>query len=54
LPYRTFNPIDIAANASGVTFFVLAWTVFWRRRPGMEIGDGKEEIGPQITQIDAD
>ncbi len=45
LPYRTFNPMDIAANASGVAFFVLAWTVFWRRRPGMEIGDGKEEIG---------
>ena len=36
LPYRTFNPVDIAANGGGVGFFVLAWMVFWRRRPGMD------------------
>jgi len=35
LPYRTFNPLDIAANGVGVGFFVIFWVVFWRRRPGM-------------------
>ena len=47
LPYRTFNPVDIAANASGIVFFSLVWMVFWRRKPGME-------IDPQITQIGTD
>jgi len=37
LPYRTFNPIDIAANASGIFFFVICWAVFFR--------SGKEELG---------
>jgi len=37
LPYRTFNPVDILGNASGIAFFVLAWLVFWRRRPGMAL-----------------
>ena len=36
LPYRTFNPVDIAANASGIVFFVVVWAIFWRRRPGMD------------------
>ena len=27
LPTRTFNPIDIAANAAGILFFVLIWIV---------------------------
>ncbi len=46
LPYRTFNPIDIAANGFGIFFFVICWAVFKRIR--------KEEIGPQISQINAD
>jgi len=28
LPYRTFNPVDIAANGFGVLFFIIIWTVF--------------------------
>ena len=28
LPYRTFNPIDIAANGLGIFFFVICWGVF--------------------------
>ena len=37
LPYRTFNPVDIAANGAGVGFFLVMWLVFWRRRPGMAL-----------------
>jgi len=51
LPYRTFNPMDIAANGVGVVFFVGCWVVFWRRNRKGELGMSKEEIGPQITQI---
>ena len=32
LPYRSFNPVDIAANGFGVGFFVVCWAVFFRRR----------------------
>jgi VanZ family protein len=32
LPYRTFNPMDIAANGVGVVLFVLAWAIFKRNR----------------------
>jgi len=32
LPYRTFNPVDIAANASGIAIFSLVWMVFRRIR----------------------
>jgi glycopeptide antibiotics resistance protein len=28
LPYRTFNPFDIVANASGVVLFVLIWAIY--------------------------
>jgi len=28
LPYRTFNPVDIAANGGGVVFFVICWGAF--------------------------
>ena len=31
LPTRTFNPIDIAANAAGIVFFIIVWTVFFQR-----------------------
>ena len=27
LPYRTFNPVDIAANGFGIFFFVIIWMV---------------------------
>ena len=37
LPYRTFNPVDIAANAFGIAFFSLVWTVFWKKRRDLEI-----------------
>ena len=36
LPYRTFNPIDIAANGFGIIFFSLVWAILKRNR--------KEEI----------
>mgnify|MGYP001437671752 CR=1 FL=1 len=32
LPSRTFNPVDIVANASGIVFFSLVWMVFFSRR----------------------
>ena len=53
LPYRTFNPIDIAANGVGVVFFVICWAVFNGMKK-KELGISKEEIGPQISQIDTD
>lgn len=28
LPYRTFNPRDIVANAFGIILFVLIWTIY--------------------------
>jgi len=28
LPYRTFNPVDIAANGVGVVAFMICWGVF--------------------------
>ena len=28
LPYRTFNPTDIAANALGIFFFVVIWLIY--------------------------
>ena len=37
LSYRTFNPMDIAANGLGIFFFVICWAVFFR--------SGKEELG---------
>jgi len=42
LPYRTFNPMDIVANGVGIVVFVLAWIVFWRRRPEMALFLGDE------------
>jgi len=53
LPYRTFNIYDIAANASGIVFFVICWVVF-KGMKKKELGISKEEIGPQISQINAD
>jgi hypothetical protein len=53
LPYRAFNPVDIAANASGIFFFVICWAVF-KGMKKKELGISKEEIGPQISQINAD
>ena len=32
LPYRTFNPVDIAANGFGIFFFVIIWMVCWKKR----------------------
>ena len=32
LPYRTFNPVDIAANGSGIFFFVIIWMVCWKKQ----------------------
>jgi len=43
LPYRTFNPIDIAANASGILFFIICWAVFFRSGKEGAVGR-KEEI----------
>ena len=45
LPYRIFNPLDIAANGVGVCVFLVLWMIFWRRSPGMEIGDNLLERG---------
>ena len=49
LPYRTFNPIDIAANASGRLFFVLIWISLWKR--GMRRWETQDRKGPQISRI---
>ena len=43
LPYRAFNPVDIAANAFGIAFFSFVWAVFKRYR--------KETIGPHPSEI---
>ena len=32
LPYRTFNPKDIVANALGIGFFIICWAVFCKSR----------------------
>jgi len=32
LPYRTFNPVDIAANGFGIFFFVIIWMVYWKKQ----------------------
>jgi VanZ family protein len=32
LPYRTFNPIDIAANGSGIFFFFIIWMVYLKKQ----------------------
>jgi VanZ family protein len=32
LPYRTFNPVDIAANGVGIVFFAIIWMVCWKKR----------------------
>ena len=32
LPYRTFNPVDIAANGSGIFFFAIIWMVCWKKQ----------------------
>jgi len=32
LSYRTFNPVDIAANGFGIFFFVIIWMVYWKKR----------------------
>jgi VanZ family protein len=32
LPYRTFNPVDIAANGFGILFFVVICMVCWKKR----------------------
>ena len=32
LPYRTFNPKDIVANALGIGFFIICWAVFCKNR----------------------
>ncbi len=45
LPYRSFNPVDIAANGFGILFFVICWAVFFRSGK-VELGNRKEEIGP--------
>lgn len=42
LPYRTFNPRDIAANAFGIILFVLIWTIyshFLKRKQPADNGD---------------
>ena len=44
LPYRAFNPIDIAANGGGVVFFVICWAVFFRSGK-KELGNRNEERG---------
>lgn len=31
LPYRTFNPKDIVANALGIFFFVVIWLIYLAR-----------------------
>ena len=43
LPYRTFNPIDIYANASGIFFFIICWAIFKGIRKE-EAAYRKEEI----------
>ena len=50
LPYRTFNPVDIAANGFGIGFFIICWMVF-KGMKKKELGISKEEIGPQITPL---
>ena len=50
LPYRTFNPVDIAANGLGIGFFIICWMVF-KGMKKKELGISKEEIGPQITPV---
>ena len=32
LPYRTFNPMDIAANGFGIVAFMICWGVFKEMR----------------------
>jgi len=43
LPYRTFNPVDIAANGVGIGFFIICWAVFKGIRKE-EAAYRKEEI----------
>jgi len=35
LPYRTFNPIDIAANGVGIFFFIFVWMICLKKRKRM-------------------
>ena len=44
LPYRTFNPVDIAANGGGVCLFLVMWAAFKRNRKE-ELGMSKEGLG---------